>query len=110
MMGLKAPDEYWELTTEEKNELCNGCGPKAIEPLIPDSLWGLSIVNACYIHDYMYSGILPRVTKWDADFYFLSNMLDMIDGSTCSWYKRLLRIHSAWGYFKLVRKFGSGPK
>jgi hypothetical protein len=43
---LKAPDEYWNLTPAEKANLTNGCGPKAIEPLIPDSILGLSIEEA----------------------------------------------------------------
>jgi hypothetical protein len=43
---LKAPDEYWNLTPGEKANLTNGCGPKAIEPLIPDSILGLSIEEA----------------------------------------------------------------
>jgi hypothetical protein len=45
-MKLRAPDEYWELTPEQKEELTNGCGPKTIEPLIPDKIWGLSIEEA----------------------------------------------------------------
>jgi hypothetical protein len=43
---LLAPDEYWELTPEQKDEVTNGCGPKAIEKLIPDSIFGLSILDA----------------------------------------------------------------
>jgi hypothetical protein len=106
---LIAPEEYWQLTTEEKNKLCNGCGPKAIEQLIPDSIWGLSIINACFIHDYEYSGKVPGMTKLEADFTFLSNMIDIINMSECSWYIRSLRLSTAWIYFKLVRMFGKGP-
>jgi hypothetical protein len=45
-MKLKAPEEYWELTPEQKEELTNGCGPESIEPLISDSIFGLSIEEA----------------------------------------------------------------
>jgi hypothetical protein len=45
-MKLRAPDEYWELTPEQMDEMTNGCGPKAIEKLIPDSIFGLSIEEA----------------------------------------------------------------
>ena len=45
-MKLRAPDEYWELTPEQKEELTNGCGPKAIEAIIPDKILGLSIEEA----------------------------------------------------------------
>jgi hypothetical protein len=43
---MKAPVEYWQLTQEQKAELTNGCGPKAVEPLIPDSILGLDIEEA----------------------------------------------------------------
>jgi hypothetical protein len=45
-MKLKAPKEYWELTPEEKSKFTNGCGPKSLEKLVPDSILGLSIEKA----------------------------------------------------------------
>ena len=45
-MKLRAPDEWWELTPGQQIEITNGCGPKAIERLIPDSIFRLSIVDA----------------------------------------------------------------
>ena len=45
-MRLRAPDEYWELTPEQKAELTNGCGNKAIEAFIPDKILGLDIEEA----------------------------------------------------------------
>jgi hypothetical protein len=53
----------------------------------------------------MYSGWVPSITKWDADFYFLSNMIDIIENNS-NWYMRALRLHIALGYFKTVREFG----
>jgi hypothetical protein len=46
MVELRAPKEYWELTPEQMDELTNGCGPKSVETLIPDKVWGLSIEEA----------------------------------------------------------------
>jgi len=43
---MRAPDLYWKLTPEQKANLCNGCGPKAIEPLVPDHILGLNIEEA----------------------------------------------------------------
>jgi hypothetical protein len=43
---MRAPIGYWELTPEQKAELCNGCGPKAVEPLVPDKVLGLDIEEA----------------------------------------------------------------
>jgi hypothetical protein len=57
----------------------------------------------------MYSGWVPEITKWDADFTFLSNMIDIIEENSSLW-MRAWRLHIALGYFKAVRKFGSGPK
>ena len=57
----------------------------------------------------MYSGWVQGITKWDADFTFLSNMIDIIEANS-SPLMRVLRMHIALGYFKTVRKFGQGPE
>jgi len=44
---LQAQAGYWELTPEEKEKICNGCGPaSALIDLIPDTMWGLDISPA----------------------------------------------------------------
>ena len=100
---LKAPDSWWELSAEDQIALTNGCGPEAIEPIVPDKLWGLSIELACRIHDYQYR---PDVdcSKWEADYTFLHNMFELIEAG--SWWLRIPRLHAALAYFKLVREFG----
>jgi hypothetical protein len=54
----------------------------------------------------MYSGAM-QCSKWDADFTFLSNMIDLVEAG--NWWMRVPRMHLALGYFKAVRKFGKGP-
>jgi hypothetical protein len=51
---------------------------------------------------------MPETTKWEADFTFLSNMIDLVEAG--SWWLRIPRMHIAMTYFKLVRDFGNGPK
>ena len=57
----------------------------------------------------MYSGRV-QCTKWDADFTFLSNMIDIIEGANSIGWIRTTRMHMAMIYFKNVRRFGKGPK
>lgn len=106
---MKAPDSWWQLSPEEQIALSNGCGPRAIEPIVPDKLWGLSIEPACRIHDYMYRADVD-CDKWTADYTFLHNLIELIEEG--SWWLRIPRLHVALSYFKLVRKFGeprNGP-
>ena len=100
---LKAPKSWWALSPEDQITLTNGCGPKAIEPLVPDKLLGLSIEAACRIHDYQYRDDVD-CSKWEADYTFLHNMILLIEAG--SWWLRIPRLHVALTYFKLVREFG----
>jgi len=67
-LPLYMPIEYLHLSDEEKAKICNGCGSKdGIK--VPNTVWFLSIVIACNIHDYMfYKG------KTLGDYYF-SNIM-----------------------------------
>ena len=63
---IYAPITYWELSPEEKKEICNGCGAK--DGLkVPDTFWGLNMEEACNIHDYMYSTGKTHYDKLFAD-------------------------------------------
>ncbi len=108
-LGLYATPGYWELTPDQRGDLCNGCGTKGLCGwIVPDTLWGLSITMACDIHDYMYAVGESLYDKERADQTFLNNMLRIIDASTsCRWLKRL-RARRAKIYYRAVRDFG-GP-
>ena len=56
----------------------------------------------------MYSGRVPSITKWEADFTFLSNMIDIVEEKS-SWVMRVARLHLIMVYFKVVKEFGTGP-
>jgi hypothetical protein len=85
---LDAPDEYWELTEEQLEELTGGCGPGHIgDYLVPDKLYGvINIKPACRIHDYMYAVGTTEEDKKEADRIFLNNMKQIILWETAGWY------------------------
>lgn len=105
---LFAPAEFWQLTKEQRNEICNSCGPKGFDWLIPDSLCGLSVKAACEIHDFMYYAGETIADKEQADRTFLNNMLRIIEANTEYEWLKCLRKHMAYKYYCAVRNFG-GP-
>lgn len=85
------------------------CGPQNyLDYLIPDALWGLSIKQACCIHDYMYTAGRTQADKETADRVFLENMLVLIDAAKSNRFLRWMRRRSAWSYYQAVHRFG-GP-
>lgn len=78
---------------------CNGCGARdGIN--VPDSVFGLSIVLSCNIHDYMYS----HHPKKEADDKFLYNMRTQVkEGSKWLLYPRIKVVYT---YYLAVKFFG----
>ena len=108
-VALYAPSAYWSLTPKQKSDICNGCGTKGlVGAVVPDSLWGLDITEACHIHDYMYAIGECIEDKYEADRVFLNNMLRMIDALDSWFLVRWLRTRAAVKYYHAVRDFG-GP-
>lgn len=106
---LYAPAEYWELTPEQRKALTNGCGPGRFGSMVvSDRLWGLSIEEACRIHDYQYAVGETIEDKFEADRVFLNNMLRLIDAAGGWWLLVALRRHAAVKYYRAVADFG-GP-
>lgn len=109
---LFAPSHYWRLQPWEKREICNGCGTKGLGGiLVPDTLYGVSIEEACNIHDYMYHVGRTIEDKKLADRVFLNNMLRLIECRKYPWWLRWLRwlrCQRAMKYYQAVRDFG-GP-
>lgn len=110
MAKLFAPEKYWKLSDCERSKVCNGCGTKGLGGLlVPDTLWGLSIEEACDIHDYMYSRGATIADKEEADRTFLNNMVRIIqEDGTGAWPVKQLRLRRAKTYYEAVRIFG-GP-
>jgi len=105
---LWAPSKYWALSTDKKDTICNGVGPRGYGFLIPDTIWGLRVTEAADIHDYMYYAGTALRDKTKADDVFLNNMVRIIEeGTWWNWLKRL-RCHRAKWMYKAVKHFG-GP-
>lgn len=107
---LFAPPQYWGLQPVQKREICNGCGPKALEFMVPDNLLGLDIEECCNIHDFMYAKCMPiaEKTRRACDRAFLNNMLRTIKAHTKWRWLRWLRRRKARIYYLAVKNFG-GP-
>ena len=105
---IYAPITYWELSPEEKKEICNGCGAK--DGLkVPDTFWGLNMEEACNIHDYMYSTGKTHYDKLFADAMFRLNLTVIIDAKETFKDKLLsiFRHYRAGTYYIAVAKYGN---
>lgn len=106
---LFAPDSYWLSDPKIKEQVVNGCGPGGWKfDIIPDSIFFLSIHDACDIHDWMYTIGQTNADKDEADRVFLNNCLRLInEAGGCSLVKYIRRI-KAKEYYEAVHLFG-GP-
>lgn len=108
-LDLYAPVEYHRLTPGQRETLCNGCGAKGICGwIVPDTLYGLDISEACNIHDFMYHLGMTINDKIRADRVFFNNMLRIIDKKSRWSFLAKLRARRAKTYFYFVSEFG-GP-
>ena len=108
-MELFAPPSYIEANEVERAAVCNGCGPGGWKlDLVPDTLWGLSVKEACNIHDWMYDRGVIEEDREQADRVLLNNMMRIIDEKTWWRWLRRLRRHRARVYYRAVKHFG-GP-
>jgi len=108
MTVLFAPPDYWALTEDQRNEICNGCGPKGLDYLVPDTIWFLSIKEACRIHDFMYEMGETLADKEAADRIFRNNMVRIIEANPTWRWLTLKRLERAEFYYNMVDKYG-GP-
>lgn len=108
MNKLFSPPEYWQLTQEAKDRICNGMGAKdsALAKLIPNKRYGLDVTEAGNIHDYMYHVGLDLADKEEADRVFLNNLIRIINkqGGWLAFFRR----RRALKYYEAVHHFG-GP-
>lgn len=109
MVKLYAPESYVTASPEVRKQVINGCGPGGWKvDLIPDSLYGLDISEACNIHDWMYTAGATLKDKAEADRVFLNNMIRLINSKGSIWIIKRLRLRAAKAYYEAVDHFG-GP-
>ena len=107
--SLYAPESYAIADDLIKGLICNGCGAKGLGGwVVPNTMYGLSIKEACNIHDWMYNDGKTFSDKEVADRTFLNNMLRIIDGADHfgSAILRPFRRIRAMSYFTAVKRFG----
>ena len=92
----------------KKNPNCNGCGTDWNAKLIPDTIYLVSIREACCIHDYMYSVGKTADYKKKADNIFLQNMYKIIENNNKWYYPTFLAKRRARTYYLSVKLFGDG--
>ena len=88
-------------------QVCNGCGSaKAKFDFVPDTIWGLNIAPACYIHDWDYYIGGDKKAKKQADKNFLINMKIIFRRAGSKWlvWPRIIR---AYTYVTMVKLFGN---
>jgi hypothetical protein len=99
---LEAPITFWGLSAEDKDEICNGGGPKGWGWLVPDTMWGLRMTDCFDIHDYDYH---IKTKRSVADPRLYRNLKAKITAHGGLFKRpRLLR---AWSYYKAVSVGGS---
>lgn len=76
-MKLYAPISYWEASSVERSKVCNGCGAKG-GINVPDTFYGLSMTEACDIHDWMWEHGITAMDKMFADAMFMLNMTVLV--------------------------------
>ena len=102
---LKSMYGYEDASKKKRELICNGCGTGGWKGwLVPDTIYGLSVANACHVHDWMYHFGMADYGKKLADEMFLDNMYTIIDAH--SWWFRWVRKRRAYKYFLAVEYFG----
>lgn len=92
--------KFSELTLEEKQQICNGCGAKGGLIKSPDFLFKAS----CDHHDYYYYLGGTEADRKVADDLFYCYMRE--DIKDAKWYLKPYYKMWAYGYYLAVRKFG----
>lgn len=110
-MNLATQPGFEDLTPAAKEEILNGCGPSGYGKVVPDTIFFLSILEACQRHDYGWhlaeqiddpTERLRAYRQADAD--FLDNMITIIYEKSANAAMRFLRCHRAMTYFVAVRE------
>lgn len=84
----------------------NGCGDSKTSRIVPDTIYGLSIFEACRLHDWAYVMGKTVEDKNLADFEFLQNLLTIINEHKSWYYPHWLARRRAMTYYDAVTRFG----
>jgi hypothetical protein len=108
--GLIAHAECFKFKRENPEEWASfGCGPGGLgDWLVPDTMWGLNISEACRIHDWYYRFFYDRSprAKEFADQLLLENARTIITKGSHNFITRKLRYIRCRTYYFMVDKCG----
>ena len=79
-VDLWMPDSYHNASAEDKDGICNGCGPQGwLAFFVSEEASGVPFSPACNIHDWMYEFAEPFITHKDAaDRVFQNNLIRLV--------------------------------
>jgi len=109
LFTLYQPIGYRFLSPDAKKAYCNGCGGARTAGIVPDSILGCDIKEACNIHDFMYEFAKPYVeSKEEADRVFLNNMTRLVLNKNRGFFKFLTRprLKLVKVYYDAVKNYG----
>lgn len=84
----------------------NGCGSGWLAKLIPNTIYGVSIREACRRHDYSYEVGKTAEDKIIGDNQFLLNLLAIVEDADKWYYPTKLARLRAVDYYSAVRDHG----
>ena len=107
-MKLRAFHGYEGLSEERKATICNGAGAAGDwrSKFIPNSMWGLDLLEVFHRHDYDYHIGNTAEGKWDADINFLINCVILILRAESNIVLTYMRLARAIKYFLAVHYKG----
>jgi hypothetical protein len=109
-MKLHADPECHLFKDEHPDEWATfGCGPGGTgDYLVPDTMWGLDISEACRVHDWYYRFFSDRspAAKKLADNLMLENTLHIVNTQSSNFFVKALRRVRCHTYYSMVNVFG----
>jgi len=106
---LLASPSFIAATPEQIAATVNGCGDSGAKfDFVPESIYGLRVSWACYVHDWDYLEGETLEDKSNADYRFLRNMLWLVERERgfVAAVLRLFRRRRALVYYEAVVEFG----
>lgn len=106
---LTASPSFIAATPEHIAATVNGCGDSGAKfDFVPETIYGLRVSPACYVHDWEYIEGRTEGDKREADARFLRNMLWLIETERgfVAAVLRLFRRRRALFYYEAVVEFG----
>ena len=105
-MRLLAPASFHKANQQLRRRYCNGCGGAGswTSWMVPNHIWGICVLSACNIHDWMYGHGKRKRDKFWADLILLCNLL-ILCSSGAKWLFPLRAVR-CFTYYLAVTLFG----